>query len=150
MSNKVINIKNKKASFNYEFIDKYTAGIMLTGTEIKSIRDGKVNFTDAYCFFIGYELWLKGLHISEYSHGSYNNHLPKRDRKLLLNKKELLKIKKKISEKGLTIIPTRMFVNDRGYAKLAIAVARGKAEYDKRHDIKDRDSKRELDRYMKK
>ena len=123
---------------------------MLTGTEIKSIRDGKVNFTDAYCFFIGHELWLKGLHISEYSYGSYNNHIPKRDRKLLLNKKELLKIKKKISEKGLTIIPTRMFVNERGIAKLAIAVARGKAKFDKRHDIKDRDNKRELDRYMKK
>ena len=150
MSNKIINIKNKKASFNYEFIDTYTAGIMLTGTEIKSIRDGKVNFTDAYCFFIGHELWLKGLHISEYSYGSYNNHIPKRDRKLLLNKKELLKIKKKITEKGLTIIPTRMFVNDRGYAKIVIAIARGKAQYDKRHDIKDRDNKRELDRYMKK
>ena len=150
MSNKIINIKNKKASFNYEFIDTYTAGIMLTGTEIKSIRDGKVNFTDAYCFFIGHELWLKGLHISEYSYGSYNNHIPKRDRKLLLNKKELLKIKKKISEKGLTIIPTRMFINDRGLAKIVIAVARGKAQYDKRHNIKDRDNKRELDRYMKK
>ena len=150
MSNKIINIKNKKASFNYEFIDKYTAGIVLTGTEIKSIRDGKVNFTDAYCFFIGHELWLKGLHISEYSYGSYNNHIPKRDRKLLLNKKELLKIKKKISEKGLTIVPVRMFLNDRGFAKLVIAVARGKAKYDKRHDIKDRDNKRDLDRYMKK
>ena len=149
MANKDINIKNKKASFNYEFVDKYTAGIMLTGTEIKSIRDGKVNFTDAYCFFIGHELWLKGLHISEYSYGSYNNHIPKRDRKLLLNKKELLKIKKKISEKGLTIIPTRMFVNERGKAKLAIAIARGKAKFDKRHDIKDRDNKRELDRMMK-
>ncbi len=150
MSNKVINIKNKKASFNYEFIDKYTAGIVLTGTEIKSIRDGKVNFTDAYCFFIAHELWLKGLHISEYSYGSYNNHIPKRDRKLLLNKKELLKIKKKISEKGLTIVPVRMFLNERGYAKIVIAVARGKAKYDKRHDIKDRDNKRDLDRYMKK
>ena len=150
MSNKVINIKNKKASFNYEFIDKYTAGIVLTGTEIKSIRDGKVNFSDAYCFFIEHELWLKGLHISEYSYGSYNNHIPKRDRKLLLNKKELIKIKKKISEKGLTIVPVRMFLNERGYAKLVIAVARGKAKYDKRHDIKDRDNKRDLDRYMKK
>jgi len=150
MSNKVINIKNKKASFNYEFIDKYTAGIVLTGTEIKSIRDAKVNFSDAYCFFIEHELWLKGLHISEYSYGSYNNHIPKRDRKLLLNKKELIKIKKKISEKGLTIVPVRMFLNERGYAKLVIAVARGKAKYDKRHDIKDRDNKRDLDRYMKK
>ena len=147
---KEINIKNKKASFNYEFIDKYTAGIVLTGTEIKSIRDGKVNFSDAYCFFIEHELWLKGLHIAEYSYGSYNNHIPKRDRKLLLNKKELLKIKKKISEKGLTIVPVRMFLNERGYAKIVIAVARGKAKYDKRHDIKDRDNKRDLDRYMKK
>jgi len=147
---KEINIKNKKASFNYEFIDKYTAGIVLTGTEIKSIRDGKVNFSDAYCFFIEHELWLKGLHISEYSYGSYNNHIPKRDRKLLLNKKELLKIKKKISEKGLTIVPVSMFLNERGYAKIVIAVARGKAKYDKRHDIKDRDNKRDLDRYMKK
>ena len=147
---KEINIKNKKASFNYEFIEKYTAGIVLTGTEIKSIRDGKVSFTDSYCFFAGNELWIKGLHISEYSYGSYNNHLPKRDRKLLLNKKELKKIQKKIQEKGLTIVPVRLFINERGYAKVVIAIARGKAKYDKRQDIKDRDNKRDLARLMKK
>ena len=147
---KEINIRNKKASFNYEFIDKYTAGIVLTGTEIKSIREGKVSFTDSYCRFINNELWLIGIHIAEYSYGSYNNHTPKRDRKLLLNKKELQKIEKKISEKGLTIVPVRLFVNDRGYAKIVIAVSRGKAKFDKRHDIKDRDNKRDLDRYMKK
>ena len=147
---KEINIRNKKASFNYEFIDKYTAGIVLTGTEIKAIRESKVSFTDSYCRFINKELWLIGIHISEYSYGSYNNHSPKRDRKLLLNKKELQKINKKIDEKGLTIVPVRLFINDRGYAKIVIAVSRGKAKFDKRHDIKDRDNKRELDRYMKK
>ncbi len=147
---KEINIRNKKASFNYEFIDKYTAGIVLTGTEIKAIRESKVSFTDSYCRFINKELWLIGIHISEYSYGSYNNHTPKRDRKLLLNKKELQKINKKIDEKGLTIVPVRLFINNRGYAKIVIAVSRGKAKFDKRHDIKDRDNKRELDRYMKK
>jgi len=149
MIKKDINIKNKKASFNYEFIEKYTAGIVLTGTEIKAIREGKVSFTDSYCVFYGDELWIKGLHISEYSFGSYNNHDPKRERKLLLNKKELQKIKKRIAEKGLTIVPVRLFVNERGYAKLVIAVARGKAKYDKRQDIKARDTKRDLDRLMK-
>jgi SsrA-binding protein len=148
MIKKDINIKNKKASFNYEFIEKYTAGIVLTGTEIKAIREGRVNFTDSYCVFYGDELWIKGLHISEYSYGSYNNHEPKRERKLLLTKKELLKIKKRITEKGLTIVPIRLFVNEKGWAKLVIAIARGKAKYDKRQDIKARDTKRDLDRLM--
>ncbi len=147
---KEINIRNKKASFDYEFIEKYTAGIILTGTEIKSIRNGQVSFTDSYCLFFSKELWVKNVHIAEYSYGSYNNHEPKRDRKLLLNKKELTKIEKKISEKGLTIVPVKLFVDDRGFAKIVIAVARGKAKFDKRHDIRDRDNKRELDRFMKK
>lgn len=144
-----INYKNKKAYFQYEFVDKFKAGIVLTGTEIKSIRSGKLSFTDAYCYFANKELWLKGLHISEYSFGSYNNHLPKRERKLLLNRKELNKLEAKIKEKGLTIIPIRLFVNEKGYAKIEIALARGKALYDKRESIKKKDADREMDRRMK-
>lgn len=146
---KNINIKNKKASFEYEFIDKYTAGIQLTGTEIKSIRQGNASFTDAYCHIFNHELWLRGLHISEYSWGSYNNHNPKRERKLLLNRKELDKIEKKVKDTGFTIIPTRLFINDKGYAKLVIAVAKGKKMYDKRESLKQKDSKREMDRLKK-
>ena len=144
-----INIKNKGASHEYEFLEKFIAGIQLTGTEIKSIKAGKANLVDSYCYFHAGELFLKGMHVSEYWWGSYNNHEPKRDRKLLLNKKELLKLERKSAEKGLTIIAIRLFVNDKGLAKLEIALARGKQEFDKRHDIKDRDAKRELDRAMK-
>ncbi|HBS85175.1 MAG: SsrA-binding protein [Bacteroidetes bacterium GWF2_38_335] len=144
-----ISYKNKKAYFEYEFIDRYTAGIVLTGTEIKSIRDGKVSFTDAYCLFENRELWLRGLHISEYKEGSYNNHLPKRERKLLLNRRELNKLEGKIKEKGLTIIPIILFIGDKGLAKMEIALARGKAEFDKRESIKKKDSDREIDRLMK-
>jgi SsrA-binding protein len=144
-----INIKNKKASFNFEFIEKYIAGIVLGGTEIKSIRMGKANLVDAYCTFHDDELWVSGMHISEYSFGSYNNHDPKQDRKLLLNKRELKKLKKKSQEKGLTIVATRLFLNERGLAKLEIALARGKREYDKRQDIRKRDTRIELDRLKK-
>jgi SsrA-binding protein len=144
-----INIKNKKASFNFEFIEKYIAGIVLGGTEIKSIRLGKANLVDAYCTFHEDELWVSGMHIAEYSFGSYNNHDPKQDRKLLLNKRELKKLKKKSQEKGLTIVATRLFLNDRGLAKLEIALARGKREYDKRQDIRKRDTRIELDRLGK-
>lgn len=144
-----INIRNKKASFEYEFLEKYIAGIQLFGTEIKSIRAGKANLTDAYCFFRDSELWIQGLHISEYGLGTCNNHDPKRERKLLLSRKELNKLERKAQDKGLTIIALRLFLNDRGLAKLEIALARGKKTYDKREDIKQKDSKRELDRAMK-
>lgn len=147
--NKIINIKNKKASFEYSFLDKYTAGVQLTGTEIKSIRDSKANISDAYCVFKENELWVKSLHISEYKEGSYNNHEPKRDRKLLLKKRELSNIKNETKDKGITIIPLRIFINDKGLAKIEIAVSKGKKNYDKREDLKEKDAKREIDRAMK-
>jgi len=127
---------NKKASYEYFIIEKYTAGIVLTGTEIKSIRQGKVNFVDSYCFFKGTELWIKNLHIAEYKYGSYNNHEPKRERKLLLKKRELIKIKNKVKEKGITIIPLKLFINEKGLAKIEISLAKGKKLYDKRESIK--------------
>jgi SsrA-binding protein len=144
-----INIKNKKASFEYEFLEKYFAGIQLFGTEIKSIREGKANLADAYCFFRNNELWIQNMHVAEYWWGTCNNHDPKRERKLLLSRKELNKLERKLQDKGLTMIALRMFINDRGFAKLEIALARGKKRYDKREDIKQRDSKRELDRLRK-
>lgn len=144
-----IEIKNKKASFEYFLLDDYTAGLVLTGTEIKSIRDGRANLTDAFCVFLDGELYVRGMHISEYSFGSYLNHPAKRDRKLLLTRKELRKLQNKIKERGFTIVPTLLFVDSRGYAKLNISLARGKKFYDKRDTIKKNDSKRELDRAMK-
>lgn len=142
-----ITIKNKKASFEYFLTETFTAGIVLTGTEIKSIREGKANLTDSYCAFIGNELYVKNLHISEYKYGTYANHEPKRDRKLLLNKKELRKILSKTNEKGLTIIPTLLYINDDGLAKLDIAIAKGKKNYDKRESLKTKDTQREIDRH---
>lgn len=147
MSDKV-HIVNRKASFEYHLIDKYIAGIRLTGTEIKSIRESKASIAEAYCIFINEELWIKNMHIAEYSKGSYNNHEPKRDRKLLLNRQELNKLIRK-SDKGLTIIPTRLFISENGFAKLEIALAQGKKLFDKREDIKKKETKRELDRKMK-
>ena len=144
-----INIKNRKASFEYEFLEKHIAGIQLFGTEIKSIREGKANLTDAYCYFRDSELWIQGMHIAEYWWGSCNNHDPKRERKLLLSRKEPNKLQRKLQDAGLTVIALRMFINDRGFAKLEIALAKGKKRYDKREDIKQRDSKRELDRMRK-
>jgi SsrA-binding protein len=144
-----INIRNRKASFEYEFLEKYVAGIQLFGTEIKSLREGKANITDAYCIFRNSELWIQGMHIAEYWWGTFNNHDPKRERKLLLTRKELKKLERKIQDVGLTIIAVRMFINERGFAKVEIALARGKKKYDKREDIKQRDSKRELDRMRK-
>jgi len=149
MENKTIRIKNKKAFFNYEILDKYTAGIQLYGTEVKSIRASKISFTDAYCLFINNELWLRGIHIAEYKFGSYNNHTPKRDRKLLLNKKELDKIQKKVKEKSLSIIPLNIFFSNSGFVKLDIGIGRGKKQYDKRETLKLKDSKRDMDRHMK-
>lgn len=142
-------IKNKKASHDYEFLEKYIAGIKLTGTEIKSIRLGKAALADSYCFFSDGELFMRGMHISEYWWGNLNNHDPIRDRKLLLTKRELRKIGRKVKETGLTIIVVKVFINDRGLAKAEIAVSKGKKEYDKRETLKRRDSERELDRFRK-
>ena len=141
-----INIVNRKARFEFKFIDTYTAGLILTGTEIKSIREGRVNMQDAFCTFQDEELYVKQMHISPYTEGSYNNHEPTRMRKLLLSKKELRKLAGKSDEKGLTIVPVRMFITEKGWAKLEIALAQGKKLYDKREDIKQKDVKRELDR----
>lgn len=142
-------IKNRKARFNYIFVETEVAGIVLTGTEVKSIRTGKVSFTDSYCFFKDGELWLKNLHISEYMEGTYNNHEPKRDRKLLLKKQQLKKFKRKMEEGGLTIVPTEIFFTDRGLVKVEIALSKGKKNYDKKESIKERDIKKETDRELK-
>ncbi len=144
-----INIKNKRASFDYEFIETYTAGIVLTGTEIKSIRLGKASLVDTFCIFEKNELWVRNMYIAEYFYGSYNNHAARRDRKLLLNKKELKKIQRMVKETGYTIVPTRIFLNDRGLAKVNIAVARGKKQYDKRQSLREKDDKRAMDRALK-
>ena len=141
-----IKIKNKKAFFEYFISDKFVAGIVLTGTEIKSIREGKVSLEEAYCAFKEDELFVINMHIAEYKFGTYNNHEPKHDRKLLLNRKELKKLNNKIKEKGFTIIPTVLFVNEKGLAKLEIGLAKGKKLYDKRESIKTKDNKRDLER----
>lgn len=141
-----ISIKNRKAEFEYFLLTSYSAGIVLSGTEIKSIRAGKANITDAYCSFENGELWVHNMHISEYANGSYNNHEPKRDRKLLLTAKELKKLLIKLNERGMTIIPTLLWINEKGFAKLNIALARGKKMYDKRESIKAKDNRREMAR----
>jgi len=143
-------IKNRSAYFEYQIETKYTAGIVLTGTEIKSLREGKASFNDAYCYFSSKgELFIKSLHIAEYSHGSYANHAPLRERKLLLHRKELQKLQARIKERGFTIIPLRIFINDKGLAKIEIGLAKGKKLYDKRESIKKRDVEREMNRYLK-
>ncbi|WP_436516785.1 SsrA-binding protein SmpB [Ekhidna sp. To15] len=141
-----IQIKNRKASYEYEFVEKAEAGIMLKGTEIKSLREGKASIQEAYCFFRKDELFVKGMNISPYSQASFESHDMTRDRKLLLKKRELEKFKSKMDEKGLTIVPIRIYINKRGLAKLEIALAKGKKIYDKRDSIKKKDQKRELDR----
>jgi SsrA-binding protein len=141
-----INIRNKSASFEFELLDKYVAGIVLTGTEIKSIREGKVNLQDGYCYFNNGELFTKGVNITPYSQGTHYNHEAQRERKLLLKKAELIKIETKVEEKGLTLVPLRLFINGRGFAKMEIAIARGKKLHDKRDSIKERDAKRELNK----
>jgi SsrA-binding protein len=140
-----VNVRNKQASFQYELLDKYIAGMVLTGTEIKSIREGKVNLQDGYCYFANGELFVKGVGITPYAQGTHYNHETQRERKLLLKHAELRKLEQK-NEKGLTIVPVRLFINERGYAKLEIALARGKKLFDKREAIKERDAKRQLDR----
>ena len=143
---KNISIKNKRAFFDYELLDTFTAGIVLTGTEIKSIRQGKASLVDTFCIVDKGELWVKNMYIAEYFYGTYNNHNARRDRKLLLQKKEIRKIAGVIKASGFTIVPTRLFINDKGLAKLIVAIARGKKEYDKRDSIKERDDKREMAR----
>ena len=143
---KNVNIVNRKAKFEYEFLEKFIAGLVLKGTEIKSIRESKASLQHAYCLIKDNEIFVRDLHISPYSQAAHYNHDPVRERKLLLSKREIRKLSVKSKEKGLTIIPTRLFINDRGYAKLEIALAKGKKIHDKRRDIKERDQKRELDR----
>ncbi len=147
---KNIEIKNKKASFEYHLLQTYEAGIVLTGTEVKSIRAGKANINEAYCTFDkNGELWIKNMHISEYKLGTYYNHEPKRDRKLLLKKSELKKLHRKVMEKGFTIVPVKVYFSERGLVKIEIALAQGKKSFDKRHSIKEKDMKREGSRYNK-
>jgi len=144
-----INIKNKKAYFEFEILETFTAGIQLQGTEIKSIREGKAGLVDSYCQFFGGELYVKNMHIAEYFFGNLQNHEAKRERKLLLNKKELRKLDRKVRETGLTIVPLRLFLNEKGYAKIDVGLAKGKKIYDKRESLKENDSKRDIDRAMK-
>lgn len=145
-----INIRNKRATFDYELIETFTAGIVLTGTEIKSIRLGKASLVDSFCVFEKKDLWVKNIHIAEYFYGSYNNHNARRDRKLLLNRSELKKIERLTKQSGFTIIPTRLFINEKGLAKLNIGVGKGKKEYDKRHSLREKEDKRDIDRMFKK
>lgn len=141
-----INIRNRQAGFEYELLDKYVAGLILKGTEIKSIREGKVNLQDGYCYFNDGELFVKGINITPYAQGTHYNHDGLRERKLLLKRSELRKLEGKIEEKGLTLVPTRLFINERGFAKLEIAVGRGKKLHDKRDSIREREAKRDLNR----
>ena len=150
MKAKDVNIQNKKARFDYEITDTYTAGMVLTGTEIKSIREGRASLVDTYCLIENGEVWVKQMNVSEYSYGSYNNHATRRDRKLLLTRKEIAKLQKSAEDPGYTIVPLKIFINDRGLAKMVIGVGRGKKQYDKRQAIREREDKRQLDRLFKK
>ncbi len=145
-----VQIKNKKAAFDYHFVDTYTAGIVLTGTEIKSIRMGKASLVDTFCYIHNDEMWVKGMNISPYFYGSYNNHEARRDRKLLLNKREIRHLKEDTKAVGFTIVPTLLFIDDKGRAKLDIALCRGKKEFDKRETLKLKQDKREMERAIKK
>jgi len=146
---KKIEIKNRKAAFEYKFLSEYEAGIILMGTEIKSIRKGEANLKEAYCVFKDGELLIRGMYIAEYKYGTYNNHEPTRVRKLLLKKIELKKLERRVKEKGMTIVPYRLYISERGFAKIEVMLATGKKSYDKRATIKERDNKRELDRMKK-
>ena len=146
---KNVNIRNKRATFDYEIIEEYIAGIVLVGTEIKSLRLGKASLVDSYCYFERNELWIRNVNIAEYTWGTCNNHVPKRDRKLLLNRKELNKLQRSLQDRGLTVVGLRIFLNDRGLAKVAIGLARGRKSYDKREYLKENDAKREMDKAMK-
>ena len=144
-----VNIKNKRAEFEYILVDTFTAGIVLTGTEIKSIRSGKASLVDTYCYFTNGELWVKNMYVSQYSYGSYNNHVERRDRKLLLNKKELRSLEQDAKTPGYTIVPTKLYLSENGFAKLDIALAKGKKTYDKRQTMKEKEDRREMDRAFK-
>jgi len=146
---KQINIKNKKARFEYHILDTFTAGLVLTGTEIKSIRDSKASIMEAYCVYENGEMWIRNMFINAYENGSFYNHKPRHDRKLLLNKKEIVKLEKFLKVKGNAVIPLKMFINEKGWAKLNIGTAQGKKLHDKRHDLKEKDDKRAMDRAMK-
>lgn len=145
-----INIKNRRALFDYEIIEQYTAGIVLAGTEIKSLRLGKASLVDCFCYFDRGELYIKGMNIAEYHWGTYNNHSPKRDRKLLLQKRELVRLARATQDAGLTVVGLRMFINERGLAKVVIGLARGRKSFDKREYLKEKDAKRDMDHAMKK
>lgn len=147
---KDINIKNRRATFDYAIIETYTAGIVLTGTEIKSIRLGKASLADTYCYVNNGEVWIKNMYIAEYFYGTYNNHNERRERKLLLNRREIADLQKNGKESGFSIIPLKLFISDKGYAKIVIALARGKKEFDKRQSIKEREDKRDMARMFKK
>lgn len=150
MSQKELNIRNKRARFEYHLEEHFEAGMVLSGTEIKSIRSGKASILEAYCIYDGGEVWIRNMHITEYENGSFYNHKPRADRKLLLNKKEIIKIEKFLKVKGNTLIPLKMFLSEKGWVKLQIACATGKKTHDKRHDLKEKDDRREMDRAMKK
>ena len=145
-----ITIKNKRASFDYELLETFTDGLVLTGTEIKSIRLGKASLVDTFAIVEHGEVWVKNMYVAEYFFGTYNNHAPRRDRKLLLNRKEIRRLQTAAKDRGFTLVPTRLFINERGLAKLVLAIARGKKEYDKRQSIRERDDRREMDRMFKK
>ena len=145
-----ITIKKKRASFDYELLETFTAGLVLTGTEIKSIRLGKASLVDTFAIVERGEVWVKNMYVAEYFFGTYNNHAPRRDRKLLLNRKEIRRLQTAAKDRGFTLVPTRLFINERGLAKLVLAIARGKKEYDKRQSIRERDDRREMDRMFKK
>jgi SsrA-binding protein len=146
---KEVEIKNRRASFEYSFLEQFVAGMVLSGSEIKSIRQGKANLSDSYCVLVNGELWIRNLHISEYEKATHYTHEPLRERKLLLTANELKRIEKKLKDQGLTVIPTRLFINQKGWAKLEIAIAKGKKTFDKREDIKKKDVERELQRKLK-
>lgn len=145
-----VNIKNKRAEFDFLLLDKYTAGIVLTGTEIKSIRQGKASLVETFCYIHNGEVWVKNMYVAHYEQGSYNNHIERRDRKLLLNRKEIRKIQSSVKQPGFSIVPVLLFINENGLAKVDIHIARGKKEYDKRETLKAKDDRREMDRAFKK
>ena len=149
MANKEVNIRNKRARFEYHLFDIYTAGMQLRGTEIKSIRDSKASILEAFCIFLNGEVWIRNMSITEYENGSFYNHKPKSDRKLLLNKKEINKIERFLKVKGNTLVPLKLYLSEKGWAKIDIACAQGKKTYDKRNDLKEKDDKRDMDRIKK-
>lgn len=146
---KNINIRNKRATFDYEILEEFVAGLVLVGTEIKSIRMGKASLTDSYCYFDRGELWMRGMNVAEYHWGTCNNHVPRRDRKLLLSRRELGRLQRALQDKGLTVVGLRLFLNERGLAKVVVGLARGRKSYDKREYLKENDARREMDKAMK-